>query len=44
MGGIYQCTCTSTRGNTLWVLQDKQGTRVQRREGEGLGEERSLAT
>ena len=27
----------STRGNTPWALQGKQGTRVQRRDGEGVG-------
>ena len=27
----------STRGNTLWGLQGTQGTRAQRREGEGVG-------
>ena len=33
----YSHRDNSTRGNTLWVLQGKQGTRVQRREGEGVG-------
>ena len=27
----YSHRGNSTRGNTLWVLQGKQGTRVQRR-------------
>ena len=37
----YSHRRNSTRGNALWVLQGKQGTRVQRSEGEGVrgGEE-----
>ena len=31
----YSHKGNSTRGNNIWVVQGKQGTRVQRREGEG---------
>ena len=34
----------STRGITQRVLQSKQGTRVQRRDWERVGEERSCTT
>ena len=40
----YSHQGNSMRGNALYVLQDKQGTRVKRREGGGVEEERSWAT
>ena len=33
----YSHRANSTRGNKPWALQDKQGTRAQGREGEGVG-------